>query len=158
MPSSLGTIGIERKKKADTVKNGSRIHLLTLTPLGYSWGHRRGDASPRFLRFVDIFVGSLQHTGHQGYEFTERDLSVLISIQTFEYSVNGGLIFAILGDGDSRGSELELFPSTPVPRPLSSLRAQLRETQKHAFLSQNRVGESGVTKRKTERSNCPEPF
>lgn len=87
-------------------------------------------------------MGSLQHTGHQGYEFTERHLSVFISIQTLEYSVNGGLIFGILGEGDSRDSELEVFPSTPFSRPLSSLMAQLRATQKHAFISPKTVLEN----------------
>lgn len=99
---------------------------------------------------VDIVMGSHQHPGHQDHEFIKGDLSISISIQFLEYFVNGGLIFGVLGEGDSRHSELR-------PSPFLILRAQLREARGHSFIGQNCVGECHVTKQKAERGNHHEP-
>lgn len=63
-------------------------------------------------------MGSHQHLGQQGHEFIKGDLSISISIQVLEYLVNGGLIFGVLGEGDSRHSEFGL--SLPLSHPQSS--------------------------------------
>lgn len=118
LSSSLKPWTWKEKKYTDTVKNFSSIHLLTLTSLSSSCKHCWGKAAQSCLLFVDILMGSHQHPGHQDHEFIEGDLSISISIQFLEYFVNGGLIFGVLGEGDSRPSELRL--SLPLSQPQSS--------------------------------------
>lgn len=66
---------------------------------------------------MDVLVGGLQHPGHQREEFSERDLSIPVSVQVLEYFVNDALVFGIL-EGDSGDGELGRSPRTGVPRPL----------------------------------------
>lgn len=68
---------------------------------------------------MDIFVGRLQHPGHQDYEFLKADLSIFIGIQLLEYLVNGRLIFGVLGEKKA-GVVSSTFLQASHPSELSS--------------------------------------
>lgn len=74
-------------------------------------GDIAGKSPSELLLLVDSLMGSLQHPGHQDYEFLKGDLSIFISIQLLEYFVNGRLVFGVLGEGKAG------TVSSPLSRP-----------------------------------------